>query len=177
MEVFLVRHTTPEIEKGICYGQSDLDVTNTFTEEAEKITSELALHTFDAIYSSPLIRCKKLANQFQQPVILDDRLKELNFGDWELKSWNAIPRIESDPWMQDFVNVSTKNGESYVELQQRTIDFYKDIQHQKHQKVLIVTHAGVIRSLWSYWHKTPLVNSFDLKVAYGEILHINTKDL
>ena len=31
MEIFLIRHTTPKIEKGICYGQTDLDITTTFS--------------------------------------------------------------------------------------------------------------------------------------------------
>ena len=26
MEIYLVRHTTPNIKKGICYGQTDIDI-------------------------------------------------------------------------------------------------------------------------------------------------------
>jgi len=33
MEIYLIRHTTPDVAKGICYGQTDLDVANTFEEE------------------------------------------------------------------------------------------------------------------------------------------------
>ena len=34
MEIYLVRHTTPDVAKGICYGQADIDVTATFLAEA-----------------------------------------------------------------------------------------------------------------------------------------------
>lgn len=37
MKIYLIRHTTPHIEKGICYGQTDLDVAETFNNEAEII--------------------------------------------------------------------------------------------------------------------------------------------
>ena len=41
MEIYLIRHTTPNIEKGICYGQADLDITETFLEEVEAIKPHL----------------------------------------------------------------------------------------------------------------------------------------
>lgn len=174
MEVFLVRHTTPDIEKGICYGQANIEVTSSFLEEATHIQQQLQTHQFNAVYASPLIRCKKLAEHLASEIIYDSRLMEMNFGDWELKNWNDIPKENLDPWMQDFVNLPATNGESYIELHQRTVAFYQDIQQQNHQKVLVITHAGVMRSLWAYWHQTPLEKSFDLKLTYGQILHYNT---
>ena len=37
MEIYLIRHTTPKIEKGICYGQADLNVADSFEEEINVI--------------------------------------------------------------------------------------------------------------------------------------------
>jgi alpha-ribazole phosphatase len=39
--IFLIRHTTPAVAKGICYGQTDLDITESFVEEAEAIRGHL----------------------------------------------------------------------------------------------------------------------------------------
>ena len=36
-EIYLIRHTTPEVEKGVCYGQTDLNLKNTFPQEAKRI--------------------------------------------------------------------------------------------------------------------------------------------
>ena len=41
MEIYLIRHTTPLIEKGICYGQTDLDITESFEEEVSMIHPHL----------------------------------------------------------------------------------------------------------------------------------------
>ncbi len=172
MEIILVRHTTPDIAKGICYGQSDIPVTDTFHKELEQIKTALANYKFDAIYSSPLIRCKHLAESLGTTIMFDDRLLELNFGDWELKNWNDIPKEDLDYWMENFVTIPATNGESYQDLQQRTTRFLNEIAQLNHKTVLIVTHAGVIRSLWAYNSETPLENSFDLKLSYGEILKL-----
>ncbi|CAL2063005.1 alpha-ribazole phosphatase [Tenacibaculum sp. 190524A05c] len=177
MEIVLVRHTTPDIAKGICYGQADLDVVATFEQEAELIVSSLKHYNFDSMYSSPLQRCKKLAHKIGKDFIFDERLLELNFGDWELKPWDDIPKEEINPWMEDFVNQTPKNGESYVDLHKRTTSFIEEILKTSYDSVLIVTHAGVIRSLWAYFHQIPLEKSFDLKLEYGEMLTINTLDL
>lgn len=174
MEIILIRHTSPNIEKGICYGQTDIDVTDTFLKEVEPILNKVdGINKNTLLYSSPLIRCKKLAQKLSNNIIFDDRLKELNFGDWELKKWNNIPEKELNTWMNDFVNQPAKNGESYIDLHNRTTQFLNEIINKNHTKIIIVTHAGVMRSLYSYINKLPLKNSFDLKLNYGEVLTIN----
>lgn len=84
MEIYLIRHTTPDIEKGICYGQSDIPLKDTFPSEVKNILKSIPKH-FDKVYSSPLQRCTQLANYIDQNNTIDNRLMELNFGSWELK--------------------------------------------------------------------------------------------
>ncbi|WP_370407721.1 alpha-ribazole phosphatase [Tenacibaculum dicentrarchi] len=171
MEIILVRHTTPNIEKGICYGQADIGVIDTFLEEVQPILKEVPVNdTETAYYSSPLKRCKLLAKQLSDTIIFDDRLKELDFGDWELKKWDDINKPELDIWMNDFVNITVTNGESYIDLHNRTVEFLNELKSLKKQRVVIVTHAGVIRSLWAYVNNISLENSFDLKLKYGDII-------
>ncbi len=172
MEIYLVRHTTPNIEKGICYGQSDLGITDSFQSEVEKIHSLIPIEDIDQIYSSPLQRCKLLATTFKKDIVFDPRLKELNFGDWELQPWDAIHSKELDPWMKDFVNVQVPNGESYIMLQQRILEFYNSLDHLSLEKVVIVTHAGPMRALLSYIRQVDLKDSFTIKIAYGEVILI-----
>lgn len=171
MEIILVRHTTPDIEKGICYGQANIGVTNTFNDEIKPILKEIPVNDIETLYySSPLQRCKLLAEKLSDTIIFDDRLKELNFGDWELQKWDDINKPELDVWMNDFVNVTVTNGESYIDLHTRTVQFLNELKALKKERVVIVTHAGVIRSLWSYINKSALENSFDLKLNYGHII-------
>lgn len=171
MEIILVRHTTPDIEKGICYGQADLGVPNTFNDEIKPILKEIPVNDIETLYySSPLKRCKILAEQLSDTIIYDNRLKELDFGNWELKKWDDINKKELDIWMKDFVNVTTTNGESYLDLHARAVKFLEEIKTLNKKSVVIITHAGIIRSLWSYINKSALENSFDLKLNYGHII-------
>ena len=61
MEIYLIRHTTPAVGKGICYGQTDLDITDSFKEEVAAIIPHLP-DNIQTVFSSPLQRCKKLAD-------------------------------------------------------------------------------------------------------------------
>ena len=171
MEIYLIRHTTPNIEKGICYGQTNLGVVDSFYEEVTIIKEKLPDFKNFTVYSSPLKRCTLLANElFTNVPIIDERLMELNFGDWEMKEWNKIEKEKLDFWMNDFVNVACPNGESYVQLHKRVSNFIEEIKSTSLEKVCIVTHAGVIRSIHSLLNNIHLKNSFDLKVDYGQVI-------
>lgn len=58
MEVCLIRHTKTAVIPGTCYGNSDVDVADSFLEEAGKVRERLKGERFDAVYSSPLQRCR-----------------------------------------------------------------------------------------------------------------------
>ncbi|WP_109299216.1 alpha-ribazole phosphatase [Aquimarina sp. AU474] len=172
MEIYLVRHTTPNIDKGICYGQSDIGITDSFQTEVEKIHNQIPISEISKIYCSPLQRCKLLAKTFKKEVVFDNRLKELNFGDWELQPWDALPQKELQPWMDDFVNVQVPNGESYVELQQRILSFFSSLDLSLTEKNIIVSHAGPLRALLSHIRQIDLKDSFNIKIGYGEVIKL-----
>lgn len=172
MELYLIRHTTPDIEKGICYGQSDIPLTKTYATELKNIKNKIPLERVSKIYSSPLIRCTTLAKDISESYDTDDRLKELNFGAWEMKLWNEIPKREIDPWMQDFVNTKVPQGESYTELQHRVVEFYKSLDFYSDETVVVITHAGPMRALLSYLRNIDLKDSFQIKINYGEVIKI-----
>lgn len=175
MEIYLVRHTETICEKGICYGQSDVNIAEPFNEIFDRIISELPAEAI--VFSSPLKRCSILAKHIQNNIKTisyqeDDRLKEMNFGDWELKSWNEIPPEELNPWMEDFVNIQVSNGESFVELHQRVGEFLSDKISETKHPVVIVAHAGIIRSILCHQSSLPLKDAFENKVDFGEVIKI-----
>ncbi|AUS04176.1 alpha-ribazole phosphatase [Pseudotamlana carrageenivorans] len=173
MEIYLIRHTTPQVEKGICYGQTDLDLIENFQSEFETVTSKLPQNENISVFSSPLKRCTQLADTLSNQVILDNRLKELNFGEWELKPWNDIPETEINPWMEDFVSTAVPNGESYTELASRVRSFFQALLILKTQKnVVIVSHAGPIRAFLAQVLDIPLKDSFKIKINYGDVFHL-----
>ena len=72
MEIYLVRHTTPRVEKGICYGQSDLDISDSFELESKEILEKINFDSETKVYSSPSKRCTKLAALFN-PIFKEDK--------------------------------------------------------------------------------------------------------
>lgn len=171
MEIYLVRHTETVCEKGICYGQADVDVKEPYSDIFQEIKNQLP--TDAIVYSSPLNRCKKLAEFISDAILFDERLMEMNFGNWELQPWNDIPLVEMQPWMDDFVSVQVPNGESFEQLHHRVGGFYSELLQKKENKIILICHAGTIRSFLSHHHQTNLKNAFSLySVNYGEVFKI-----
>ena len=176
MEVYLVRHTETVCEKGVCYGQSDVGIMEPYDSVFQSILNQLPQ---DAIlYSSPLQRCVLLANYIKENSVIasineDSRLLEMNFGDWEMKNWDVIPLEELNPWMTDFVNVKVSNGESFTDLHGRVFDFMEnELQKNNSKPVIIVAHAGVIRSVLCRITNLPLKDAFQNKVDFGAVIKI-----
>lgn len=176
MEVYLVRHTETVCEKGICYGQSDVGIREPYDEIFDSIVNQLPQEA--VLYSSPLQRCSILAKHIQEntqieSIVEDKRLMEMDFGDWELMSWDAIPREVLDPWMEDFVTVNVPNGESFVDLDSRVREFLDDGISENHTKpIIIVAHSGVIRSILCKINNLPLHEAFKTPLDYGAVVKV-----
>ena len=177
MEIYLVRHTETVCEKGICYGQSDVALAEPFGLIFENIISQLPSEAI--IFSSPLQRCVILAKYIQNKIKTisyqeDERLMEMNFGNWEMKNWNDIPPEQLNPWMEDFVNIRAYNGESFVELHKRTGIFLSEQISKKADKpIVIITHAGIIRSFLCHHTSLPLKDAFQNKADFGQVIKID----
>ncbi len=172
MEIYLVRHTTPKIDKGICYGQFNLDVTDSFDTEVALIKKQLPVKEAQ-LYSSPLLRCYKLACQLGNPISLQSQLKELNFGTWENIPWNTIPSAEIDPWMANFVTEKPPQGESYLDLNERVLNFFTKLTETPTESpIIIVSHAGPLRAFLANILGIPLKDSFDIKLDYGQVIQL-----
>ncbi|MFC4233582.1 alpha-ribazole phosphatase [Parasediminibacterium paludis] len=175
MEIYLIRHTTPDIVKGLCYGQTDLDVIDTFFQEVEQIKPHLPA-TITTVYSSPLQRCSKLANVLfpTHTITYHAHLQEINCGDWEMQHWDEIPKQALQPFLADFVNVAMPSGESYIDLYNRVTACFNQITKQP-KPIAIVAHGGVIRSILSHITNTPLIEAFNVfKLYYGCVVKIMT---
>jgi alpha-ribazole phosphatase len=175
LKLTLVRHTTLQIAQGVCYGQTDIDVSANFMNEVIQLKQKLAHEQFDAVYASPLQRCSKLAQALDiADVNHDERLKELHFGDWEMLAWDDIPRDDFDVWAQNYAHMAPPNGETFAQLQQRGVDFLTEMSAQHAaQHVLVVTHGGMIRALIAHALNMQLKGLFRLHVDYVSATQLN----
>ncbi|MEL7045549.1 MAG: histidine phosphatase family protein, partial [Pseudomonadota bacterium] len=98
MALVFLRHTTPDVAEGVCYGMTNLALRSSFSDESSAVLGTLPEVT--RVISSPLSRCTRLAEflgkQLALTVSIDERLREMDFGRWEGQRWDEINRGELD---------------------------------------------------------------------------------
>jgi alpha-ribazole phosphatase len=164
MDIVLIRHPAVALDAGVCYGQSDVAL----VEDAELSSTALALKLATlqvppprVFMSSPLMRCSALAaamaNDFGCALSHDDRLQEMNFGDWEQQRWDAIDRELLDDWAANFEHARAHGGESVAQFVARVRAWFDAFaQTRELSPAYVVTHAGVMRVIASLVLDVPL---------------------
>ncbi len=182
MKIFFLRHTSLNIEPDIFYGQTDIDVSETFDKEVKIIKEKLMKNeiklTSIKIYTSPLMRCVKLTKKISEKFEIDDRIKEMNLGDWEMKKMNSISENQKNEWENNLLSFKIPNGESNEEFLLRLKLFLNDIKRQN-KDTLVVCHAGSINGMISILTDQPfeeLVKNYWEKIKYGSLSLIELKD-
>ena len=175
MKLTLIRHTSLQVASGVCYGQSDIDVAASFMDEVNQVKTKLSSNSFDLVYCSPLQRCVKLAAALSLSEHVEDkRLMELNFGDWEMHAWDAIPRDIFDDWAHDYANKAPPNGETFNQLQQRGLSFLNEIlSKHKNENIAVITHGGMIRALLAHVLNMQLKGLFRFTIDHGSVTQID----
>lgn len=173
MEVICIRHTSVDVPPGTCYGWSDVGVASTFEEEAEQTKNALrAFGKPDAVFSSPLTRARLLAAHcgYQEPVI-DERLKEMNMGEWEMRRYEEIEK--TDPsirlWYDDYMNLAATGGESFPVLYARVSSFLDELRRQPYQQAMLFAHGGVLICAGVYANLFPKEDAFRHLVPFGGV--------
>lgn len=185
MDIYLIRHTEVAVGRSVAYGQSDVELADNYDEQFGRLCEHLP-HDPRVIFSSPLTRCRRLADDLAATASggradtagpslqFDDRLKEFHFGDWEMIPWADISRDALDPWMADFVNVPTPNGETFQTMFDRVSAFWHEqilslADQPSTQPIFVVSHGGVIRALLCLFLDLSLQNAYRINLNYGAV--------
>ena len=182
MKLFFLRHTSLNVEIDVFYGQTDLDVSDRFEEEVKLIKKKIKNFNIDTnyikVYSSPLKRCIKLTNKLTKNYIVDERIKEMNLGDWEMKKMSSISKKEKLDWENNLLSFKIPNGESNNEFLKRLKSFLDDI-FKFNEDALIVCHAGSINGMLSLLTKEPfdkMVKNYWELIKHGSLSLIELKN-
>ncbi len=174
--LYLIRHTTPRIDAGICYGQLDIDVAGSFEQEAADVLRWLP--PVELIITSPLRRALRLGEYLAQAqrceLRSDERLKEKHFGDWEGKAWDDIPRKEVDAWAADILGYVPPGGESAEQLMQRVQSLLDEIARLPQRDIAVVAHAGIIRTVLASISGVPLADTLKWQIEYGTVIGVRS---
>ena len=182
MKLFFLRHTSLNEDIDVFYGQTDLDVSDRFEEEVKLIQKKIKNFNIDTnsikVYSSPLKRCIKLTNKLTENYIVDERIKEMNLGDWEMKKMSTISKKEKLDWENNLLSFKIPNGESNNEFLKRLKSFLEDI-FKFNEDALIVCHAGSINGMLSLLTKEPfdkMVKNYWELIKHGSLSLIELKN-
>ncbi|QCB45769.1 histidine phosphatase family protein [Hydrogenophaga sp. PAMC20947] len=152
MKLWLLRHAPVVLEAGLCYGASDVPADAALTLlAAEKAAAFLPPGL--PVWTSALGRTRQLGADLQclRPDLSgfaqDPRLNEMDFGQWELQPWSAIPRAAFDAWMADFAHHRFGGVESTRAILARVALALGSLRERGLEEAVWVTHAGVIRSV------------------------------
>ncbi|MDF2697506.1 MAG: Alpha-ribazole-5-phosphate phosphatase [Labilithrix sp.] len=176
MQLFVVRHAPAQLS-GVCYGQIDVPVAPPADEAARAAIASLdalvppparpgpstRTAPFTSIVTSPSARTRTLAEAMARkldmhPPRIDERLRELDFGRWEGRSWAELERDDGPAftdWMTNWEHARVPGGEGVGDLMLR-LEALLDEHARAGAYCLFVTHAGPIRVLRALLQKRTL---------------------
>lgn len=135
---------------------------------------------WDIIITSPLIRCREFADFIAKDEEIDleinQNLQEIDFGLWEGLSPDQILDEDGEllrAWWSSPTTVTPPDAEDFHDFQARVLKALKQIVDEyKGQRILIVTHAGVIRMILMHILGMLGENLFRINVDYGNLSKI-----
>ena len=189
MEIYLVRHTTPDVPHGVCYGRQDVGLADSFEREANAVLDKLLQFTvagrdpnsagpsFEVtqVFCSPLHRCERLARSLTaRAPRIEQRLVEMDFGRWEMQRWDQIPPEQLAAWERDPVHFAPPGGETAAQMAHRARSFADELgRFGEASRLLVVSHGGPIHMLVAALLDAPLHVAVRLHVDYASVTRID----
>lgn len=138
-------------------------------------------HNWNVIITSPSRRCADFAHalsqQGQLTFRIDKRLREIHFGAWEGKTAHELMQNHSDAlslFWSDPARYTPPDAESLADFKTRVLSAWHDLLNQYGgEKILIVTHGGVIRVLLCHAHQHPVNRLLEFDVPPASLNHID----
>lgn len=183
--LLLVRHAQPKQEaRGRCYGTLDVGLSARGHRHAQLLARTLDRIPLAAVYASPSQRAVEtaapLAAVHGLTPIIDEGLREIDFGDFEGQSYEEIERSHPElyrQWMETPTLVQFPGGESYTRLRVRALAAMEAIRaRHRGETAAVVSHGGVLRAMLADCLSMPDEAIFRLDQSYGAISIIDWID-
>ncbi len=168
MLIYIVRHgETNSNDEGRLQGWSNDHLNDNGVKLALITGQRMQNVKFDACISSPLNRARETAEIILREsnnnieIEYDNRIKEINMGDWEHKKIRPGEcEIDEEALKKFFYNPLTfpgcPNGENTEQVCNRTQEFLKELVSRDDNKTyLVVTHGCALRAMLNYLYDNP----------------------
>lgn len=136
-------------------GSTDSEITSLGEKQLVALSEEMKNHNLDVIYTSPLKRARLTAEAMNEyhnvDVVVEDRIQEINVGDWELRKWEDIEKEypeEYELWENSPEHFVSPNGESMQQVYDRAVAATLDMVEQNRGKTIgVASHGCTIRNI------------------------------
>jgi broad specificity phosphatase PhoE len=166
------------VEGGACYrGITDDPLNAEGWQQMQRAVNISISGHWDIIISSPLVRCyafaKDLSQRLNLPLISYLELQEINFGDWEGKTAEQVSAYALQQFYLDPIKHPPPNSEAFTQFQSRVLLTWQQLlDRYQGQKILLISHAGVIRVILAKILNLDIEHSFKLKIAYACLSYV-----
>ncbi|WP_250277450.1 histidine phosphatase family protein [[Clostridium] colinum] len=175
IKINLIRHgKTYANEQKLYYGFSDIALSENGIKELYHLKNIIQYEMPSLFITSGLKRTIETLNILFGKVdyIVNENFKEMNFGDFELKSYKQLKNNEDyKKWIENIDENNIPNGETKKEFENRVIKAFEDLFHhckkQKIKDVVVICHSGVISIIMMYLFKEKSKNFYDWLPSYG----------
>lgn len=155
MKIYLTRHGQTNLNKAhLMQGRTDEPLNNIGKKQAREARKFIEDVSFDAVYSSPLIRARQTASIMadipMSQVIKDDRIIETDFGDYELCPYGKMGPAMTMYWLLPEIFPCPESVETIAEMIDRSHGFLREIEKMDYENVLVVCHGGILRTMCGY---------------------------
>lgn len=144
--LILLRHGETAVNAaGALQGRSDPTLTDVGRAQAGRLLAALP-GPLDAVVSSPLRRARETAGALGQPVEIDERWIEMDYGEWEGR---ALASIRDELWARrwDDPAWAPPGGESLLAVGARVRAACGDLlERARDAHVAVVTHVSPIKA-------------------------------
>ena len=156
-KIILIRHGQSIGNlKRIYLGHTNLGLSELGAEQAERAARYFKDEKISAIYSSDLDRAYFTAIPHAKihklPIIKTEELREIYMGLWEGVAIDEIRKTQQYEfdivWRQKFGESTPPGGEKVTDAARRIYNKLISIAKAHDGKILVTTHAALIRSLW-----------------------------
>ncbi|OQX08639.1 MAG: hypothetical protein BWK73_24920 [Thiothrix lacustris] len=174
----LLQHGAVEAGDVFC-GELDTLLTKASWKQLRQ-TFGRASPDWDAVVTSPRMQCASFAEWFAQkydlPLVRDERLREIHFGEWEEHNPQAVMATHPEELAQWWLNpaqVSPPGGESFGNFRARVLDAWTEMgRAYRGERVLVVTHALVIRVIIAHVLQMSDERLLALNIEYGALTRL-----